>query len=82
VLLFFVFCNLTRICDRMWRQAHVPTDVECPHLSEEEGGGSYNSMISELFREVKKLKQQVWTQCCLRECFAKMLMSKHAVCTY
>ena len=42
----------------------MPTDVECPHLSEEEGGGSYNTVImSELFREAKKLKQKVSREC-------------------
>ncbi len=41
----------------------MPTDVDCSHLSEEEVGGSYNSIMSELFREVKKLKQKVWREC-------------------
>jgi hypothetical protein len=42
----------------MFAQAHIPEDIDCPHVSEEEGGRAYNTMISELFLEVKKLKVQ------------------------
>ena len=40
-------------------QDRVPHDSDCPSVSEEDGGKSYNDIISSLFKEIKTLKQRV-----------------------
>jgi len=42
-------------------QEHVPADTDCPNISEDEGGKTYNKIIFDIFHEVQKLKLQVRT---------------------
>ena len=58
-VLLCVNTHLMCVCAHMFQQPSVPKDSDCPQVMEDDASKSYNMIISELFREVKRLKQQV-----------------------
>ena len=58
-MLLCVNTHLMCVCAHIFQQPSVPKDSDCPQVMEDDASKSYNMIISELFQEVKLLKQQV-----------------------